>query len=581
MSDSLNPPPVAYPLDLIKGEYTLFREIMEGHGDIVFVKDVQGCYISVNQAFCDTTGRTKAEILGKSDPEVLGRLAAVEPMAHDRRLLADGRPVQYDYVFKRGSETTHFRTKKFLLRDRSGVPVAIIGVSRDVTGTKLAESKYRFIFDNAPIAFWEEDFSQVKVILDELKGKGVVDFRSHFQSTPQDLERCIDAIRIVDVNLATMRMNRTMNKPQVIADLKRKFTNDSHAIFIDEFTALAEGRTFYQSEASTVEVGDDRLDVLFNLNVLPGHEQDLSLVLVSIVDVTPLKRTETELSRIQELYRSVVEGQREMICRFGPDRTVSFFNASFGKFFQKKADDLGRFLFSDLFPDSDNNNCSQRLSALSPTDPSCSVQTHNYDQNGNMVWQEWSMTALFGPEGLVREYQAVGVDITLRKETDDSLAASEARWRSVFENAEDMILTLNAHGLILSANPSASESAGMRLAGKAIDDVLPSETESRVHSMLNQVFHGGERLDIELKMKAGPLRGRILNCVFTPIFHGGKVIFATLIARDITKHRKLENQVREALIEGQENERKRVSRELHDGLGQLFTAIKPGLCIRV
>jgi signal transduction histidine kinase len=77
-----------------------------------------------------------------------------------------------------------------------------------------------------------------------------------------------------------------------------------------------------------------------------------------------------------------------------------------------------------------------------------------------------------------------------------------------------------------------------------------------------------------MKLVNGKLKGRVLSCVFTPIYHGDRVLSATLIARDVTESRKLENQMREALIEGQEQERKRVSRELHDGLGQLFTAIK-------
>ncbi len=557
----------------LKGEYALFREIVEGLGDMVFVKDLRGHYLSVNQAFAENVRQSKEAIIGKHDREVVGERLASQISRHERRLLEAGTSVEYDLQFNDPKRPILFRCRKYLLRDKQGNPMAIVGISRDVTGQRLAESKYRFIFDNAPIAFWEEDFTNVKTILDELRGKGVHDFRKHFRAHPEDLERCIGAIRIIDVNLATLRMNRTMDKPRFINELKRKFTEDSKSLFLDEFAALAEGRTFYQSEASTIEVGDDRLEVMFNLNVLPGHEKDLSLVLVSVIDITRIKQTETQLTQLKELYRSVVEGQREMICRFRQSGELTFFNNAFLQFFGQRLNNPTEGSFKELLPefeDSFNKFCQQ----ITPNEPTCSLVVHNYDHSGRMVWQQWSISAFFDREGRVTEYQAVGTDITERRDTEERLAASEARWRSVFDNAEDLILTMNANGLILSANRPATEAYDGKLAGKLLSDVLPEENADRTVQALRQVFDAATRVEMEMKLVQGRMKGRVLSCVFTPIYHGERVLSATLIARDVTENRKLENQVREALIEGQEQERKRVSRELHDGLGQLFTAIK-------
>lgn len=561
----------------MKGEYALFREIVESLGDMVFVKDLKGNYLSVNRSFAQRVGRTREDIIGKNDTELMGARSADQIARHERRLLESGTSVEYDFQYDQPTGPLLFRSSKYLLRDEKGNPTAIVGISRDVTGERLAESKYRFIFDNAPIAFWEEDFSEVKKILDGLKAAGVADFRKHFQKHPEDLDHCVRAVRITDVNLATLRMNRTMDKPRFIHELRRKFTDDSHSIFTEEFAALAEGRTFYQSEASTIEVGDDRLEVMFNMNVLPGHEHDLSLVLVSIIDITQMKQTETQLTQMKELYRSVVEGQREMICRFLPSGKVTFQNGAFQRFFEHRFKENPDLLFKDLFPENATQLCQSRLQLLTPEQPNCTMEVHNYDSRGRMVWQQWSVSVLFSRNGEVDQYQAVGTDITERRTTEEQLAASESRWRSVFEHAEDLIVTMNASGLILSANRPATEAFGGKLAGKPLDEVLAKENAERVAEALKAVFLAGDRVEMEVRGLEGRLRGRLLNCVFTPVFHGERVLSATLIARDVTESRKLENRVREALIEGQEQERKRVARELHDGLGQLFTALKLNL----
>lgn len=440
-----------------------------------------------------------------------------------------------------------------------------------------AEYKYQFIFDNAPIAFWEEDFTEVKTYLDELKQNGVLDYRRHFMNNPDSLDECIQRIRVLNVNQATLKMTGADDKNAVISQVRKSFTKDSENVFMEEFVALAEGKTTFRSEASIFKMNGEVLDVLFNLNVLPGHEDTLSLVLVSVVDVTHAKKMEHELTRMKHRYQSIVEAQNEMICRIDSKGKILFKNVAFTRFFGFKDKGEGN-RFVSLFPPDELERCERELDKLSAAESQITLELRNYDAAGTLVWQEWSITAFYGSSGVLLGFQAVGNDVTDRKMTQEALASSEARWRSVFEHADDLILTMNTDGYILSINEFQGLPKGKRFAGRTIEEVLMSRDALSIRELLNSVVINASPIKTELDVD---LNGDGVKTTFgfamSPILHGKRVISVICIGRDITEMKRLEKQTKEALIEGQENERMRVSQELHDGLGQLFTAIKLNL----
>jgi hypothetical protein len=66
-------------------------------------------------------------------------------------------------------------------------------IIRDLTRPKrnaaqLAESELipHSHFENAPVALWEEDFSEVKKLIDILSASGISDFRTYFVTHPDE-----------------------------------------------------------------------------------------------------------------------------------------------------------------------------------------------------------------------------------------------------------------------------------------------------------------------------------------------------------------------------------------------------------
>lgn len=559
-------------IKLLQRENDLLNNIIQSASDSIFAKDLEGRYITINPTGANILGRSIEEVIGKTDAD-LNDIEAELVMDWDAKLFETGKPVVYESQRVDKNGRTFYWTSKSPLRNSAGEMIGLIGVSRDITGTKVAEDKYRFIFDNAPIAFWEEDFSEVKNYFDQLKSNGVEDIRAYFKANPSEIDKCVDLIKILNVNRATIDMNAAADKSALLSTLNHNFTPESESLFLEEFIALASGQTEFQKECSFVNKQGEILDVMFNLNVLPGHEDTLSLVLVSIVDVSDLRKMANELTNIKHRYQSIVEAQTEMICRLNPKGNVLFQNVAFNRFFDFKQNvDQARFV--TLFPPDELQACEEKLGSLTAAQPTVTCELRNYDKEGNLVWQEWSVTAFFGSSGLLLGYQAVGTDTTERRNAQEALAASEARWRSVFNHADDLILTLNTSGFILSINDYGGLPKGDKWAGRKIDEVLRKENANNVMALLRAVVSTAKPLKTELDILGRNGEKVTFGVALSPISFGQRVISVVCIARDITETKRLEKQTKEALIEGQEKERMRVSQELHDGLGQLFTAIK-------
>ncbi len=177
--------------------------------------------------------------------------------------------------------------------DTNGNVTSIIEYNIDVTERKkieeelrISENRYRSLFENSPTSLWEEDFSQVKEFFDRLRNDGVADFRDHFENHPEDVEQCVNLVRVLDANKASLELHGVQRKDEILGSLTKSFGRDGLGVFCEELIALAEGRTFYRSDIVQLIVRGKRHVLAFQLVVPPGFEKSLSRVYLSIYDVT-------------------------------------------------------------------------------------------------------------------------------------------------------------------------------------------------------------------------------------------------------------------------------------------------------
>jgi PAS domain S-box-containing protein len=163
-----------------------------------------------------------------------------------------------------------------------------------------SEERYRMVFENSPVSIWEEDFSGVKTLLDDLKREGVSDIETYFDQHPETLRQCADLAKIVDVNRAALALHGAAKKEELLAGLANTFTPESFDSFRRELVCLWNGGTRMTRDAVVRTLAGDLRDVTVYFAVCPGHEETLSKVVVSLVNVTERKRAEETLKKTSE-----------------------------------------------------------------------------------------------------------------------------------------------------------------------------------------------------------------------------------------------------------------------------------------
>jgi diguanylate cyclase (GGDEF)-like protein len=201
--------------------------------------------------------------------------------------------------------------------DWSRVLLSIDDVTARVQAQRAARAAEQYamgLFEHSPVSLWVEDFSRIKTLLDEVRDSGISDFRTFINVHPEFVERCMQEIRVIDVNRQTLVMFNAPHRDALLGRLGDVFRDDMRAHFGEQLIDLWHGKTFHQREVVNYALSGEALHVYMQFSVLPGHEPDWGLVLVSLTDITARKKAEAYLEFL---------GKHDALTKL---RNRSFFN---------------------------------------------------------------------------------------------------------------------------------------------------------------------------------------------------------------------------------------------------------------
>ena len=131
----------------------------------------------------------------------------------------------------------------------------------------------------------------------------------------------------------------------------------------------------------------------------------------------------------------------------------------------------------------------------------------------------------------------MALDVTERIGAEQALRASEARYRDLFENANDLISAVDLDGRLTAVNEAFVRATGYsreELIGKPIAELVPAESQAAIASARGQKLDGAESTVYDSELLARD--GRLIRIEVSSrlIFEDGQPVGTEAICRDIT-----------------------------------------------
>ena len=212
---------------------------------------------------------------------------------------------------------------------------------------------------------------------------------------------------------------------------------------------------------------------------------------------TRRRSAERALRRSEARYRAVVEDQTEMICRFGPDLRLTFFNRAFEKAFSGEGAPLSGRRFTDLIAATARDAVVEACRRESGEEPAGPVVIRVDRPGDTPVWQSWVFRPYAGEAGEPGGCQGVGRDITAEKAAEERIRSLSRRLLQARET-ERRKLSWDLHDRIAQDLSTLKMGIDVAGAGRRNDDASLSREMSRLSRLAQQCIDSVRGLSAEL-----------------------------------------------------------------------------------
>jgi PAS domain S-box-containing protein len=296
------------------------------------------------------------------------------------------------------------------------------------------------------------------------------------------------------------------------------------------------------------------------------------------------KQASLALLTSEARYRDLLESQTEMICRFLPDSTLTYVNDAYCRWQGKGRDQLIGSRFLDTLDESARKHHLEYVAALL-ANPHTAVDEHEVMlPDGSIGWQQWVDHVVYDGHGTAIELQSIGRDITERKRMEQALRASEARYRDLVETQDDLICRYLPDGTLTFVNNAYCSAFGRSreaLIGTSFVDLIPPSQARRARESVTRTLNA-PGVVLEEHEVILPDGRQVWQQWVEHAIRGsdGTVSEIQAVGRDVTERKQALDALESLsgrLLQLQDEERRRLARELHDGTAQNIVALNLNL----
>jgi PAS domain S-box-containing protein len=298
-------------------------------------------------------------------------------------------------------------------------------------------------------------------------------------------------------------------------------------------------------------------------------------------EIAERQRAESALRESEQRYGTLIETASDVIFSLTPDGRFSALNRAFEKITGwPRSAWLGKPFAPLIHPEEVKVAIERFYAVLQGKRPEL-WEYRVRKANGQYIFGELTL-ARQTKDGKPTGIFGIGRDITERKRAEEALRLSEERFRLLVSNVRNYaIMLLNPDGRVASWNAGAERIYGYGesgIIGRHFSCFYPSR-EARL---------GKPQRGLEITQREGRYEDEgwrlrkdgsqfWASVVVTPVRDElGRLRWFAKVVRDMTERKRIEESLRDLsskILRAQEEERQRISRELHDEVGQSLTAI--------
>jgi len=407
---------------------------------------------------------------------------------------------------------------------------------------RQSEEKFRTVFEYTPVSLWEEDMSGAKRTIDRLRAEGVTDFRAYLAGHPEALRECAARVKVVNVNQATLDLLGVASKEALPDNLAFLLDLQGPDVFIEEFAALAEGKTQFTSEEVRHSLTGARINTILGISIAPGYEDTWGKVLVYVLDITERKRAEEALQASQAVQAAMIEAIPDLLFRIDRGGTYLAAYTHQNSLLARPADQLVGKTLADILP--------------RPIVQMAYDHLHRALETGEPEAFEYALAvpaglrhfearfAVSGPDEVV----AIVRDVTERKTADEALQAQRAFLRQIIDAIPILVFAKDRAGRYILGNRAMADRYGVSvddLLGKTDAELNPNQEEvARYRESDQSVFATREPWLIPIVPGSHGPGGvqKWYQTIKVPLFSpDGEAEFVLGIATDITQRKQAED----------------------------------------
>lgn len=261
------------------------------------------------------------------------------------------------------------------------------------------------------------------------------------------------------------------------------------------------------------------IDIVFSAAPLLDSSDRISGMVAVVADVTEQKRQAEQVRLLQSVVINTNDAVliTEAIPLDPPGPRILYVNQAFTRMTGYTLEELiGQTPRILQGAKTDREKLEQVKATLSQWQP-LTMELINYRKDGSEFWVEFSLVPVANKQNEYTHWVSIQRDISERKHTEEALKRSEERFRSLIENALDIITIVDRQGTIYYASPSVEKVLGYpptKLMGQNFFDLVHPDDSCKIYQQIINSLESQEGL-LPMEFRAQHQEGfwRILEAV--------------------------------------------------------------------